>query len=207
MKIIKAAFLLGIGSLIVWSCNSSTREGGNADDLSLEKLTNYPEADKQHLFFRLTGEEVTDSSVIYTARSVFEEDTVGVKLEVLKGIQPGVTAEGHVAADIGFTEGTLKLSTVGEESDNFVKALGTMFGLETAGEMTSEVLLPTVFSSNKGEVDLSKNATYSFKLFFENAQGEPAEVFAILDTYRRAFEITEKDAEYRGQLLSAFEGK
>lgn len=207
MKIIKAAFLLGIGSLVAWSCNSSTNTGNSTQELSLEKLTNYPEADKQHLFFRLTGEEVTDSSVIYTARSVFVDDTVGIKLEVLKGIQPGVTTEGQVAGDNGFSEGTLKLSSIGEESDNFVKALGTMFNLTTDGQMTSSVLLPTVFSSNKEEVDLSKNATYSFKLFFENEQGEPAEVFAIVDTYRKAFEITEKDSMFRKQLISAFEGK
>jgi hypothetical protein len=69
------------------------------------------------------------------------------------------------------------------------------------------VLLTTVFSSNKGEVDLTKNATYSFKLFFDNEQGEPAEVFVIVDTYRKSLEITEKDSTFRKQLLSAFEGK
>lgn len=190
----------------MWSCNSSTGDSSTTGGLSLEKLTNYPEADKQHLFFRLIGEEFTDSSVVYIARSVFAEGTVGLKLEVLKGIQPGVTTE-NVAVDKGFSEGSLKLSTLGQESDAFVKALGTMFSLETDGQMTEEVLLPTVFSSNKEEVDLTKNATYSFKLFFENPQGEPAEVFAVLDTYRKAFEITEKDSTFRKQLISAFEGK
>jgi hypothetical protein len=44
-------------------------------------------------------------------------------------------------------------------------------------------------------------------LFFDNEQGEPAEVFVIVDTYRKSLEITEKDSTFRKQLLSAFEGK
>ena len=71
----------------------------------------------------------------------------------------------------------------------------------------TEVVAPTVFSSNKVEVEFSNTGTYSFKLFFANELGEPAEVFAVLDMYRRAFEIEEKDPAQRAQWLSAFEAK
>jgi len=180
---------------------------GNVNDKgpSIEQLTNYPEADKQQLFFRMVEELHTDSSVIYTVKSTFEQDTVGLKVEVLKNIHPGINSSGQVDADRGFVSGSIKLSSVGEESDNFVKALGKMFKLSTDGKMTSSVILPTVFSSNKEVVDLDKNGTYSFKLFFENQRGEPAELFANVDTYRRSFEISEKDSSFRAQLLSAFE--
>jgi hypothetical protein len=207
MKIIKTVFLLGMGALMFWSCNNPTNSEGSTEGLSLQKFTNDPDADKQHLFLRLTNEEFTDTSVIYTARSVFQDDTVGLQLEISKGIQPGVTGEGHVAGEDGFSQGTFKFSSIGQESDNLVAALGTIFGIDSGKHMTSTVLLPTVFSSNKGEVDLTKNATYSFKLFFDNEQGEPAEVFVIVDTYRKSLEITEKDSTFRKQLLSAFEGK
>lgn len=209
MKVIKTAFCLGLGSLIIWSCNNNPTktEGKTSQGHTIEKLTNYPEADKQQLFFRFVEEVSTDSSVVYTAKSIFEEDTVGLKVEVMKNIQPGINNSGQVDADKGFVEGSIKLSSIGAESDNFVKALGKMFKLPTEGKMTSDAVLPTVFSSNKDVVDLSKNGTYSFKLFFENAKGEPAEVFATVDTYRKAFEVTEKDSTFRIQLLSAFEGK
>ena len=209
MKIIKTVFCLGVGFLMIWSCNnSSTNTGGQTSkEPSIEKLTNYPEANKHQLFFRLVDEVSTDSSVVYTARSIFDKDTVGLKVEVMKNIQPGINSAGQPDADKGFVQGSIKLSSLGEESDNFVKALGTMFKLSTDGKMTSSTLSPTVFSSNKEVVDLAKNGTYNFKLFFENKQGEPAEVFATVDTYRKSFEVAEKDSTFRVQLLSAFEGK
>ncbi len=209
MKIIKTAFCLGLGSLMIWSCNnnSTKTEGNVSQGHSIEKLTNYPDADKQQLFFRLVEEVSTDSSIIYTAKSTFEKDTVGLKIEVMKNIQPGINNSGQVDADKGFVEGSIKLSSIGAESDNFVKALGKMFKLSTDGKMTSSTVLPTVFSSNKEVVDLTKNGTYNFKLFFENSTGEPAEMFATVDTYRKAFEVTEKDSTFRARVLSAFEGK
>ena len=63
---------------------------------------------------------------------------------------------------------------------------------------------PLVFSSNNRQVDLEKQATYSFKLFVFNNYGAEAELFATVDTYKKALMITEKDAIYRKNLLSAF---
>jgi len=209
MKLRKTVLGLALGAVVLYGCQNNSTKTGAADKQtpSIEKLTNYPEADKQQLFFRMVDEVQTDSSVIYTVKSTFEDDTVGLKVEVLKNIQPGINDSGQVDTDKGFVTGAIKLSSAGEMSDNFVEALGKMFKLPTEGKMTPAALLPTVFSSNKDIVDLSKNGTYSFKLFFENQQGEPAEVFANLDTYRKSFEMSEKDSTFRVQLLSAFEGK
>lgn len=205
MKIGKIVGLLGISVLGLWSCNNSTNSGGTTDGLTIQPLTNNPEAEKQYLFFRLTDPQETDSSMVYLAKSVFNSDTVAMQIEVRKGITPGVTND-NVPLDIGFSEGSIKMHSVGDASDKFVAALGSMFGLETVGKM-NEVVAPTVFSSNKVEVEFSNTGTYSFKLFFANELGEPAEVFAVLDMYRRAFEIEEKDPAQRAQWLSAFEAK
>lgn len=205
MKIGKIVGLLGISILGLWSCNSSTNSGGTTDGLTIQPLTNNPDAEKQYLFFRLTDPQETDSSMVYLAKAVFNLDTVAMQIEVRKGITPGVTND-NVPLDIGFSEGSIKMHSVGDASDKFVAALGSMFGLETTGRMT-EVVTPTVFSSNKVEVEFSNTGTYSFKLFFANELGEPAEVFAVLDMYRRAFEIEEKDPAQRAQWLSAFEAK
>src|SRR5690606_7980230 len=208
MKAIKSIFATGvITALILSSCgnSSNSEESGNTAP-SLEKLTTDKAEVKHQLFLRIVDESQTDSSHVYVAKSVFEQDTVGLQVEVLKNITPGVNGQGRPVED-GFVKGAIKLSSIGAESDALVKSLATIFGAESAGAFASSTILPTVFSSNTVAVDLSTKSTYSFKLFFDNAVAEPAEVFATLDLYKRSFEIGEKDASYRTGLLSALEGK
>jgi hypothetical protein len=208
MKAIKSIFATGvITALILSSCGNSTNSEKSSNTApSLEKLTNDKAAVKQQFFLRIVDESQTDSSHVYVAKSVFEQDTVGLQVEVLKNITPGVNGQGRPVED-GFVKGAIKLSSIGTESDALVKSLATIFGAESAGAFASSTILPTVFSSNTVAVDLSRKSTYSFKLFFDNAVAEPAEVFATLDLYKRSFEIGEKDASYRAGLLSALEGK
>lgn len=207
--------ILGLGiacTVALASCNNTGKENKSSDAGStktptIEQLSNNPQAEKQQLFLRFTDQNTTDSSIVYTAKSLFGEDTVGLKIEVLKDIKPGLTRDGKVDEKAGFVKGSIKFSSLGGESDAFVKALGTMFQLPTTNKMTDEVILPTVFSSNKSTVDLSKSSTYSFKLFLENETGQPAEVFAVVDTYRKSFEISEKDSTFRKEIIAAFENK
>lgn len=206
MKAIKSLLATGvIATTLLASCGNST-DSQKSTEPTLATFTNNKEADRQQLFLRIVDEAKTDSSVVYVAKSVFEQDTVGLQVEVLNGIKPGVNGQGQPIQE-GFVEGAIKLSSIGAESDALVKALASIFKTSSAGTMTSSVILPTVFSSNTVEVDLDKKSTYSFKLFLPNTVGEPAEVFATLDLYKRSFEIGEKDVSYRAQIISAFEGK
>lgn len=206
MKAIKSLLATGvIATTLLASCGNST-DSQKSTEPTLATFTNNKEADRQQLFLRIVDESKTDSSVVYVAKSVFEQDTVGLQVEVLNGIKPGVNGQGQPIQE-GFVEGAIKLSSIGAESDALVKALASIFKTSSAGTMTSSVILPTVFSSNTVEVDLDKKSTYSFKLFLPNTVGEPAEVFATLDLYKRSFEIGEKDVSYRAQIISAFEGK
>jgi|SRR5690606_7752156 len=206
MKAIKSLLATGvIATTLLASCGNST-DSQKSTEPTLATFTNNKEADRQQLFLRIVDEAKTDSSVVYVAKSVFEQDTVGLQVEVLNGIKPGVNGQGQPIQE-GFVEGAIKLSSIGAESDALVKALASIFKTSSAGTMSSSVILPTVFSSNTVEVDLDKKSTYSFKLFLPNTVGEPAEVFATLDLYKRSFEIGEKDASYRAQIISAFEGK
>ncbi len=206
MKAIKSLLATGvIATTLLASCGNST-DSQKSTEPSLATFTNNKEAEKQQLFLRIVDEAKTDSSVVYVAKSVFEQDTVGLQVEVMKGIKPGVNGQGQPIQE-GFVEGAIKLSSIGAESDALVKALASIFKTSSAGTMSTSVILPTVFSSNTVEVDLDKKSTYSFKLFLPNNVGEPAEVFATLDLYKRSFEIGEKDASYRAQIISALEGK
>ncbi|MCA5006367.1 hypothetical protein [Sphingobacterium bovistauri] len=207
MKAIKSILATALVIGMLTGCGNSGNSNQTAvTGTSLEKFTNDKTAAKQQLFLRIVDESQTDSSHLYVAKSVFEQDTVGLQIEVLKNIIPGVNGQGRPTEE-GFVKAAMKFSSIGAESDNLVKALASMFGSQSGGSFAKETLLPTVFSSNTVAVDLTKKATYSFKLFFDNTVGEPAEVFATLDLYKRSFEIGEKDASYRTQLLSALEGK
>lgn len=202
--------ILGISVLTVLfatGCNnSSTNTADKTQGFKIEQLSSNKDAEKQQLFLRFTEETNTDSSTVYVAKSLFDKDTVGLRIEVLNDIQPGINKEGR-PVESGFVKGAIKLSSIGAESDAFVQALSSLFNVPTTGGMTTNVIVPTVFSSNNDVVDLGKSGTYSFKLFLDNEKGEPAELFAVVDTYRKAFELSEKDPSFRGQVLAAFEGK
>lgn len=194
------------------SCGNSskTNEDSNNEQSSgvkLNQLTNNPKAEKLRLYFQIKELNQTDSSVIYLANSLYEADTVGLQIEVLKNIEPGIQSDGKPNDVSGFRKGPIKFTSVGEKSNNFVKSLGELFNLPSSGKMSSNTLLPLVFSSNQGSVDLSESKTYSFKYFFDNKTGIPAEMFGILDTYKKSFELSEKDSTFRAAIISSFEGE
>ena len=206
-KIITTVLAAGVlATTLLTSCGNDTKDTNKANQPTIQNLVNDSNAAKQILFLRLLDEVETDSAISYTAKALYEQDTVAIKVEVLKNIQPGVDASGKPKED-GFVQGAIKFSSVGAASDNFVKALAKVFQIDGVASMTKQVILPTVFSSNQQVVDLSKSTSYNFKLFFENQTTAPAEVFAVVDTYRKALELSEKDSTYRVGLVAAFQGK
>lgn len=206
-KIITTVLAAGVlTTTLLTSCGNDAKDTNKANQPTVQNLVNDRNAAKQILFLRLLDEVETDSSTSYTAKALYDQDTVALKVEVMKNIQPGVDASGKPTED-GFVQGAIKFSSVGVASDHFVKALGKVFKIDGVESMAQQVILPTVFSSNQQVVDLSKSTSYNFKLFFENQTTSPAEVFAVVDTYRKALEISEKDSTYRVGLVAAFQGK
>lgn len=182
-----------------------SKEGINASAQELGQFVGTG-TDNPSIYFYLQDTHETDSSVIYIAKSLHQQDTVGLQIEVSKDIPAGITAEGTADDKNGFKEGIIKFTSLGKESDAFVKALGELYKIPAKGGMASSPITPLVFSSNKKAVDLSNNSTYSFKLFFANNAGAEGEVFGILDLYRRLFELKARDAAQYERILSAFEG-
>lgn len=210
MQIFGVVFSWIAVTILAVGCNSgldsdSTDGRQNAQPIPL--LTNNADAETQTLSFQLIESGETDSSTVFLAKSLYKEDTVGLEIEVLKDIPAGVTGQGQVDGEIGFVQGAIRFSSIGGQSDALVKSLSDLFKLESSGTMTETTIDPLVFSSNNRTVDLSAKATYSFKLFLDNQEGKEAEVFAVLDTYRRVFEISEKDTTFRKNILSAFVGE
>lgn len=201
MKIILAAGTL----LSCVACGGQTGDTkGVKDTLNLVELTNTANSGGRHFFLRIVNERLTDSSVVYTVKSLYEKDTVGLNFEFSNNIPAGVKTDGTVDEQQGFSEGSLKISSIGLESDKFVKALSTLLNTGSPTKMTDKVIMPTVYSSNKVAVDLSKIATYSFKIFIPNVTQVPAELFFKLDLYKKSIEFSEKSPEFRAGLVAAF---
>lgn len=215
MKLLQIFFFALAGTVLISACGGSSSKKDEKEkndvetyDLGNRPFVNDPSAQEHRFFFNLVDSHSTDSSVVYTALSLFDNDTLGFDLEVLKDIPAGITAEGTPDEKNGFRIGSLKFIGIGHVSDNFVKALQEIYNMEGTGEMRKDTIQPMVFSSNTEPVDLNRTgaSTYSFKIFFDNNLGTEAEVFSVLDLYRKSFEITEKDASFRANFLSAFTG-
>lgn len=206
MKYLKI-IAMGVISMFAFQACNTTPEGEDSNQRRLTQLTNNEKAEKLALFLRLSEETVTDTSIVYIGKALVNEDTVGMKIEVLKNIPAGITAEGTPDQENGFSNETIRFSSIGAQSDALVKYLSDIFELNSSGQMTKETIQPLTFSSNKQPIELPSQGTYSFKLFLENKAGDEAEVFAVLDTYKSGFELTEKDASYRQNLLSALTGE
>jgi len=213
---IQSIALLATATMMMAACGNSNQKKTDGSDTAtantiervrIEQLTNgTPGPEKKNFFLRITDEVKTDSSRIYTTKSIYNKDTVGAKIEVVDFIPAGII-DGQPSDDVGFTKGKIKITTLGTQSDNLVKALGELFQIPTTNGFTKEVILPNVFSSNKVNVDLSKKTAYSFKLFLENKKAEPAELFFNVDTYKHSIEFSEKDPSFRAGFISALTGK
>ncbi|WP_343565762.1 hypothetical protein [Sphingobacterium sp.] len=213
---IQSIALLATATIMVAACGNSNQKKADGSDTAtantiervrIEKLTNgTPGPEKKNFFLRITDEVKTDSSRIYTTKSIYNKDTVGAKIEIVDFIPAGII-DGQPSDDVGFTKGKIKISSLGTQSDNLVKALGELFQMPTTDGFTKDIVLPNVFSSNKVNVDLSKKTAYSFKLFLENKKAEPAELFFNVDTYKHSIEFSEKDPSFRAGFLSALTGK
>lgn len=172
---------------------------GNSSKDSEEKLISlvkHHNAENFHFQFEISDKGETDSTLIYRAISLYEEDTVGLEIEVMKHLGAGVSVEGH-AAETGFNIGTIRFRSLGAESDELVEAITDLYDMQEVTKMTSETIEPMVFNSINQDVELPKPGTYSFKLFFEPDNEEPAEFFAVLDTHKSTFELSEKDPAFR----------
>lgn len=202
---IRTTLSLGFSLLLLFvsSCNSPGNSDQSQKDI-LHPLVSNTDAEKLTIYLGLKELRQTDSSIVYHASALYQEDTVGLQVEILKDIPEGIDGQGDVIEDQAFVEGGMKFTSLGQESDKFVHALQELFDEPAENALKDFKVEPLVFSSNNRKVDLEKQATYSFKLFVFNNYGAEAELFATVDTYKKALMITEKDAIYRKNLLSAF---
>lgn len=196
---------MGFFSFLFGCKNTDKTQQTNAQ-VKLENITARldPEEGWQDIFLKITSDTKTDSSHIYIAKGLYFNKTVGVQIEVSSEIGAGII-NGELEGDSGFVSNAVQLKSIGQESDELVKALAELYGFPTNKGFKKETISTTVFSLNETPVNLDKNGYYKLKLFFgEDDENLYSELYLNINTQKKEIEIHEKDEEYREPIIKVW---
>jgi hypothetical protein len=159
------------------------------------------------IFLRIVSEERADSFPdvfhTYVAKGLYKGRVVGLKCKIKAELKAGIV-DGKISK-AGFAAKGIQLSTIGKESDEFVKALAELYKFPTAKPFTLNPILATVFSLNQNDADLDSKEYLKFKVFFgENSEELYSELFFNINLTKRIIELNEKDQEYRQNIIKVF---
>lgn len=206
-KQLTAIFLMGLFSFL-FGCknNDSNARTSNSDNAKIEEITSRidPEEGWNDIFLKITEETKTDTSHIYIAKGLYKNKIVGLQIEVSSKIGPGIV-DGKPDGKAGFMANAVQLISIGQESDELVKALAELYNQPTDKGFTKQTISATAFSLNEKSVSLDKNDYYKLKLFFaEDDENLYSEIFLNINTDKREVEFHEKDEEYREPIIKVW---
>ena len=156
------------------------------------------------IFLTITADTKTDTSHIYIAKGLYKGKTVGLQIEVRSNIAAGII-DGKPDSQHGFIDNAVRLTSIGQESDELVKALAELYKKPTDKGFTKQTISATAFSLNEKSADLDKKDYYRLKLFFEqNDENLYSEIFLNINTDKREIELNEKDEGYREPIIKVW---
>lgn len=163
-----------------------------------------PEEGWGDVFLKIVQETKKDFSRIYIAKGLYNNEIVGLKIEIHSNIGAGIE-NGQVAEETGFVSNAVQISSIGKESDAFITALAALYHQTTNKSFTKKPIFASAFSLNEKAVNLDKQDYYRLKLFFEeNNENLYSELFLNINTERQEIELHEKDESYRVNILTVF---
>lgn len=139
---------------------------------------------------------------IITAKGQYKGAIVGIKIKFKNGLKPGLV-NGKID-NTSWAQKAAEISTIGEESDNFVKIISELYGIETDKAFSNNPIVFTCFSLNSTVAFLDKGY-FEFKLYFDdtNKSGLYTEIFLNLNLQEGYIEIPDKDPEHRENFIKA----
>ncbi|MCW3073229.1 MAG: hypothetical protein JWP69_298 [Flaviaesturariibacter sp.] len=158
------------------------------------------------IFLKIINQRDNKESVIYIAQGLYNEQIVGLSVEVRKNMAAGLLPSGEINQDAFYRDG-IKFFSNGQESDTLLKALSTLYQFPTSNTFskTIEGEGAMTFSLNELPVDLCRREHYKFKLFFhDNSEDLYCEIFCNIDLTKNIIELHEKDEEYRENIIRTF---
>ncbi|RZK59016.1 MAG: hypothetical protein EOO91_06435 [Pedobacter sp.] len=195
--------LILFSAIIILGCGQTEKKETTATD-QLEEITAKTNLSEgfADVYLKIVKDTPKDSSHIYIASGLYNGKKVGLQFELKSNIPAGLTKDGGMGSG-GFVSNPIKFSSIGEESNEFIKALSTLYGVPTKSAFSKEVTASTAFSLNAIPANLDQPGYYKFKLFFESNEGVP-ELFFNINTEERIIELKEKDNAYRAEIISTF---
>jgi hypothetical protein len=146
----------------------------------------------------------TESGVLsILAEGAYNGVTTGIRIEVPEKMEMGLKEEGDQWKVINTYREKTYFKSLGESSDAFLKMIADFYECKTTGKFRSEVnftLLPMTFK----EFDIQQEYLKS-KLFFEEPEDLYCELFLNFDLPKGYVEFSEKDIEYRVNLVKTFQ--
>ncbi|KUJ59200.1 hypothetical protein AR687_24395 [Flavobacteriaceae bacterium CRH] len=209
MKQFKNIIILSLFSLL-FGCNNSS----NSSSVNLTEISKVAEQEEglkdvfQDVFLKIVSEEKIKDSYIFIAKGLSKSKVVGLKFEIKSNLPNGINTDGSLDAKNGFIRNAIKISSIGKESDELLKAISKLYGFPTDKKFTINTLSPTAFSLNKSIVDFEKLGYYKFKLFFGDSEKDEeedyCELYFNINNNEKTIELFEKDSEYRKSLINVF---
>jgi len=199
---------MGLFSFLGGCKNSSgkVQQVNHSDSVKLEDITSRIDQAEGwvDIFLKITSDIKTDTSHIYVAKGLYKNKTVGLQIEINSNIRAGII-DGKPDSKSGVMPKAVRLKSLGQESDELVKALAELYKVNSDKGFTKQIISATAFSLNEMPVVLDKNDYYRLKLFFEeNDEYLYSEMFLNINTEKREIELHEKDADYREPIINVW---
>jgi hypothetical protein len=185
---------------------SKTTANNIQDSVKLADITSrmHPEEGFFDIFLTIVSDIKTDTTHIYIAKGLYKNKTIGIQFEVKSTIGAGLVG-GQINKECGFVEKGVRVKSIGQESDEFVKAISEIYKFPTTKTFSKQIISTTVFALNDKPADLTKKNNYKFKLFFaEDDENLYSEIYLNLNLKEGEIELSEKDEAYRQPLIKVW---
>jgi hypothetical protein len=196
-------------SLFSFLFGCKNNKENNTNNYELEEITSRLDIEEgwSDIFLKIIEDKKTDNSHIYIVKGLYKTKIVGLQVEVSSKIKAGFKND-EIDAENGFLPNSVKLKSIGIESDELIKALAELYEQPSDKNFTSQIITATSFSLNEKPVNLDKSDYYKLKLFFEEEdENLYSEIYLNINTDKGEIEIHEKDQEYREPIIKVLTNK
>jgi hypothetical protein len=158
----------------------------------------------QDLVFDITESNKIENKIwTFVCKAKHKDIIVGFRLFIIDKIEPGIVND--EIDETRFVQEGLSIIGIGEESDNFINVISSLYGIKSTQKFTKQKLLYTVFPLNDSVAKLEKGK-FKFKVFYDDADEKRlySEFYINIDLSKKILELNEKDKDYRENILKAF---
>lgn len=198
MKIIRLLILMGFLSAL-FGCKSSGQKS-QLTDLTANQIE---EEGWQDLILTITQKKLLETGYWdLICKAEYKGQVVGIRIYILEGLEPGIVGDG--LDNTKFVREAVKIESIGEESNNFIKTVSKLYGQKESQSFSSELLVYTIFPLNEAKANL-ENGRFKFKLFFDDndEKGLYSEIYLNPNFPNGTIELNEKDEDYRENIIKS----